>query len=288
MQFERAAAPGEENPVTLRARNGAIWCAVVFIVIVAGFGMAKAQARLEATYTATLLGIPIGDVSWTIDIQQHQFSAVASGGTAGLLRLFTEGHGTSAARGTVAGGQPVASNFSLSMVSGGWSKEVQVLFNGGKAKEYVSVQPAAPPNPDLVPLTEAHRAGVIDPITALLIRVPGSGDTAVPQACERTLAIFDGLTRYDLELNFKRLDSVKADEGYQGAAVVCSVRFSPLAGHDPDRTLIKYLAEQRDIEMWLAPLAGSRLTVPFRITIPTPVGLGVVQAVKFITVLKPA
>lgn len=275
--------------MTVRARIGAIWGAiVVLVVVVAGYGIANAQTRLEATYSATLLGVPIGDVSWTIDIQQHQFSAVVSGGTAGLLRLFSEGHGTSAAHGTVTGGQPVASNFSLNMFSGNWSQEVQVLFNGGKARERVSVQPAAPPDPSLVPLTEAHRAGVIDPITALLIRVPGSGDTTVPEACERTLAIFDGLTRYDLELAFKRLDSVKADEGYQGTAVVCSVRFSPLAGHDPDRALIKYLAEQQDIEMWLAPLAGSRLAVPFRITISTPIGPGVVQAVKFITILKPA
>lgn len=271
----------------LRTRIGAICFAVASLVIDAGFDMANAQARLEATYSATLLGIPIGDFSWTVDVQQHQFSAVASGGTGGLLRLFAEGHGTSIARGIVSGGQPVASTFSLSMFSGNWSKEVQVLFTGGKAKEHVSVEPAAP-NPNLVPLTEAHRKGVIDPITALLIRVPGSGDTAVPEACERTLAIFDGLTRYDLELAFNRLDNVKADEGYQGTVVVCSVRFSPLAGYDPDRVLIKYLAEQREIEIWLAPLAGSRLTVPYRVTIPTPIGLGIVQAIKFIALPKPA
>ena len=93
----------------LRRFVGVIWCAFAFLVIDIRFDVANAQARLEAAYTATLLGIPIGDISWTIDIQQHQFSAVASGGTAGLLRLFTEGHGTSAARGTVASGQPVAS-----------------------------------------------------------------------------------------------------------------------------------------------------------------------------------
>jgi len=60
----------------------------------------------------------------------------------------------------------------------------------------------------LVPLTEAHRTGVIDPITALVIRVPGSGDPAVPEACERTLAIFDGQTRYDLKPGFKRPENV--------------------------------------------------------------------------------
>jgi hypothetical protein len=274
--------------VLLRRFVGVIWCAFAFLVIDIRFDVANAQARLEAAYTATLLGIPIGDLSWTIDIQQHQFSAAASGGTAGILQLFSEGHGTTSARGAISGGRPNASSFSLSMFSGHWSKEVRVLFRGGRAEEHVSIQPPGPNPPPSLPLTEAHRTGAVDPITALLIRVPGSGDTAVPEACERTLPIFDGQTRFDLELAFKRLESVTTDEGYRGTVVVCSARFSPLGGYDPDRVLLKYLAGERGIELWLAPIAGSRLLVPYRITIPTPVGLGVVRAVKFVASPNPA
>ena len=62
-------------------------------------------------------------------------------------------------------------------------------------------------------------------MTASLMRVPGSGDTLVPQACQRTLAIFDGRMRYDLQLSFKRLERVSSQRGYQGVAVVCAVRF---------------------------------------------------------------
>ncbi len=275
--------------MTLPARICAIWFAVASLPVLAdaGFGLANAQERLEATYTATVLGVPIGNVFWTIDVQQNQFSASASGGTSGLLQLFAEGTGTSTAHGTISEGRPIASTFLLSMFSGDWFEERKVLFSGGKAKEHVSDQPPVP-NQNLVPLTKAHRTGVVDPITALLIRVPGSGDTFVPEACERTLAIFDGHTRYDLQLAFKRLDNVKADKGYQGTVVVCSVHFYPLAGYDPDRVLIKYLAEQRDIEMWLAPLAGSELMVPYRVSIPTPIGLGIVQAIEFVVVPKPA
>lgn len=275
--------------MTLGVRFSGILFGLAFLLGLtdAGCGFANAQGRLEAMYTATILGIPIGNVSWAVDVQQNQFSASASGGTAGLLRVFAEGHGTTAARGTVSGGRPIASTFSLNMFSGDWTEEVEVLFSGGRAKEYISGNPPAP-NPNLIPLTETHRTGVVDPITALLIRVAGTGDTAVPEACERTLAIFDGHARYNLQLAFKRLDNVTADAGYQGTVVVCSVRFSPLAGYDPDRVLIKYLANQSDIEMWLAPLAGSRLMVPYRVSIPTPIGVGVVQATQFIAVPKPA
>jgi len=31
----------------------------------------------------------------------------------------------------------------------------------------------------------------------------------------------------------------------------------------------------RDAEVWLAPISGTRVLVPFRVSIPTPLGLGV-------------
>jgi hypothetical protein len=114
--------------------------------------------------------------------------------------------------------------------------------------------------------------------------VPGSGDTFVPQACNRKLAIFDGRMRYDLQLAYKRLDRVRSEKGYQGTVVVCSVAFAPVAGHVPSRPSIRYLADQRETELWLAPIAGTRLMVPYRASLPTPFGQGVLQATQFVTV----
>ena len=93
--------------------------------------------------------------------------------------------------------------------------------------------------------------------------------------------------RFDLQHGFKRMDQVKADKGYEGPAVVCAVYFSPVAGHIPDRATIKYLVDQRRIEVWLVPIAGTRLVVPFRVAIPTPIGLGVLQATQFVSVPGP-
>lgn len=250
-------------------------------------GVARAQGKLDATYTATLSGLPIGSGSWTIDVQNDQFATAASGATSGLLRVFASGRGNSAARGTVSGGQPIASTFTSTIVTDKRSDEVRVWFSGGNLKEYLA-DPPTTPNPDRVPLTEAHRKGVADPMTAWLIRVPGTGNTFAPAVCQRTLAVFDGNMRYDLQLAFKRLDNVKSDKGYQGTVVVCSVYFFPLAGHVPERSVIKYLVAQRDIEIGLAPLAGTRLMVPYRASIPTPIGLGVLQATQFISIPQPA
>jgi hypothetical protein len=139
-----------------------------------------------------------------------------------------------------------------------------------------------------VPLIEAQKHGVQDPMTASLMRVAGNGDLLVPEACQRTLAVFDGRLRYDLQFTYKRVEMVKADKGYAGPVLVCAVTFSPVAGHDPTRTAIKYLTKLRDIEIWLAPIAGTRVLVPYRIQGPTPVGQAVLEATHFVSVPMPS
>jgi hypothetical protein len=249
------------------------------LLLDADLSFASAQAKLDAVYDVTLFGFPIGRIAWTVELRDNRYVAAASGATSGLLRIFSDGHGDVSARGTLSEGQPIASNFALKLVAGKWSDEVRILFSGDRAKEYVNAPARA--DPDDVPLTDANRKGVVDPITALLVRIPGARETVVPEACERSIAVFDGHTRYNLQLAFKRLDKVKTDTGYQGPVVVCAVKFFPVAGFNPKRFLITYLAAQHDIEIWLAPFAGSRLMVPYRVSIPTRMGLGILQATKF-------
>jgi hypothetical protein len=252
----------------------------------ASLSLAVAQTKLDASYKATLLGLPIGEITWTVELGRNRYSAAASGELAGLLRVFSDGHGNVSAEGTMPAGRPAVSDFALKVIAGRWTDEVRIVFRGGKAQEYVATPPPKP-NPNQLPLTEADRTGVVDPMTALLIAMPGSGETALPEACDRTVAIFDGHTRYDLQLAFKRTDNVKTPTGYQGPVMVCSVKFFPVAGYDPKHYLVTYLAAQPDMEVWLAPLSGSRLMVPYRLSVPTPFGLGILQAMKFESSARP-
>jgi hypothetical protein len=91
---------------------------------------------------------------------------------------------------------------------------------------------------------------------------PANGATGAnlsPDACQRTLPIFDGLLRYDVKLAYKCVDKVAADKGYAGPVVVCSVGYQPIAGHRAATALIKYLSEGREMEIAFAPYdAGAR------------------------------
>jgi hypothetical protein len=245
-----------------------------------------AQGRLDARYEATLAGIPVGKGAWTIDISDDQFTAAASGGTAGLLKAFAGGTGTGAAQGRVGNGALVATNYSASTTTSKKTETIRMILSGGNIREY-AIEPEPPVDPERIPLTDAHRRGVFDPMTGSMLRVPGSGDPLNPDACRTRAAIFDGRMRYDLKLDYKRMETVKAEKGYQGPVVVCAVYFSPIAGYIPDRAVIKYLTAQRNIEVAFAPVAGTRILVPFRMAVPTPLGTAMLEATQFITSATP-
>jgi len=248
--------------------------------------VALAQGKLDARYVASLAGVPIGRGAWVVDIAEDQYTAAASGMTTGLLRIFASGQGTGVSRGTIAAEKLVPTSYASTITADKKSDEVKMVFSGGNVKEY-AVEPPMPPNPERIPLTEAHRRGVSDPMTGSLNRVPGNADPLSEAACQRTVQVFDGRVRYDLKLAFKRMEQVKAEKGYQGPVVVCAVHFTPLAGFIPDRAAVRYLIEQRDMEAWLAPVAGTRVLVPYRFSAPTPLGQAVLQATQFVSTPQP-
>jgi hypothetical protein len=128
---------------------------------------------------------------------------------------------------------------------------------------------------------------VLDPMTGSMLRVPGHGEVLSPEACRTGTGIFDGRLRYDLKLDYKRMETVKAERGYHGPAVVCAIYFTPVAGYIPDRPVIKYLAGERRMEIAFVPIAGTRILVPFRMTIPTPFGPAMLEATSFVTSAMP-
>ncbi len=255
---------------------------VSLVATLAGAMPAQAQGRLDARYVVTLAGLPIGKGAWVIDIAEDQFTAAASGSTSGLLQVFSNGSGTGASRGQIVGGKPVPASYASNVTTDRKTEEIRISIARGNVKDY-AVLPPLIDSPERIPVTEAHRSGVHDPMTASLIRVPGNGDLMRPEACQQAISVFDGRMRYDFKLAFKRMDRVRADKGYDGPAVVCSVQFTPVSGYVPSRPAIKYLIQQRDIEVWLAPIAATRVVVPFRLIVPTPMGMGVLTATQFVT-----
>lgn len=257
----------------------------VSVLVASGQPVAAQQAgKLEATYTASLGGIPVGRGNWLVDVNGNRYSATVRGGTVGLLRIFASGEGNGSVRGSF--GAASSAIYASLLKTEKKTDSVKLLVNNGVVKD-AAVEPPIEPDDERVPITDVHRRGVADPLSASILRVPGTAAALGPEACHTT-AVFDGRTRYDLQLSYKRMDHVRSDKGYEGPVVVCAVYFKPIAGFILSRTAVKYLMQQRDMEVWLAPMAGTRVVVPYRVSIPTPIGLAVLEANDFVSTVQAA
>ena len=72
--------------------------------------------------------------------------------------------------------------------------------------------------------------------------------------------MFDGYTRFDVDLTYVGQREVSA-KGYKGPVAVCAVRYVPIAGHRRDRPPTKFMADNKDLEVWSALVAGAACAV---------------------------
>jgi hypothetical protein len=259
----------------------AVWLAPCALLAATLFATeAFAQAKLEARYRVTLAGLPIGSGGWTVNVNGNSYTMSATGETAGLASVLASGSGQATSRGVVSGTRLTPSAFNLSIKSRRNLDRIRVAMAGGAVKG-LTVDPPPRPAPDHQPLTDEHKRGVLDPISAGLLPASGGGAAVGPDVCRGTLPVFDGRQRFDLALSYKRMEQVKSERGYSGPAVVCAVRYTPLGGYYSNRTSTKFLRDSRDIEIWYAPIAGTRFVATYRIAIPTLFGQAVLQATQF-------
>ncbi len=242
-------------------------------------GAAQAQVKLEANYAISIARIPIGSASAAVELGDAAYSMSMSGRASGALRVLASGEGVLSAHGVLVAGRPQPNGFTARTITDDDTLDVKFALDAGNVTELAASPP--PPDPNRVELTAKHRRGIVDPLTALLVPAADGGNGLTEAACQRTLPVFDGRRRFDLKLAYKRMDKVKAEKGYAGPVVVCAVTFQPVAGHRSTSAMIKYLSEGREIEMALAPIAGTRLLAPFRISIANLLGNLVVQASRF-------
>ena len=239
---------------------------------------AHAQSNLDASYTISFARIRVGDINATMVVSDSEYAISARGHAGGVMKLLVDGEGSFSTHGTIKDGHPVPTTFTAKIVSNTETSDVTMLLDEGSVKELAAIPPSSS---DRVPVTKANRQGIVDPLTALLFSAAAAGEGLSQEVCRHTLPIFDGQQRYDLKLAFKRMDKVTAEKGYAGPVVVCSVSYEPIAGHRASTRLVKYLSEGRKMEIALAPVAGTRLLAPFRVSIESTLANLVIEATRF-------
>lgn len=258
------------------------------LALAAGLGLASAgvgstrlhaqtgEARVTAQFGITVAGVTIGRGAYEAAIGPDGYSIAVSARLSGLAALVSPGEGQASARGTHTGDRSNPASYTIENSAGDWRNKIDMLFRGGNVAE-LAVEPPTPPHPERVPLIADHRRGVMDPLSALIFPVAGTGETLRPEACNRTLRIFDGRQRYDITLTHKRTENVRRGD-VEGPVLVCAARYRAIAGHRLDLPGPKRLEESRDLEAWLAPVQGTRALIVFRMIVGTTAGRMTIEA----------
>lgn len=245
-------------------------------------GAAQADGRLEARYRMSLAGLELGRASFLLEVGGKSYTASGSGRVTGMMQAVSSGKGSAGSRGTVERGALSPQSFAMDAESDKKAEAIRIVINSNAVKD-VTVQPPVNPARDRIPISDGDKKNVLDPMTAALVMVPGTGDPVTPAACDRTLSIFDGRQRYDLGLAYVRTDVVRAEKGYAGPAIVCRIGYKPVSGHRPNRPAVKYMTENKDMYVWLAPVAGTRVLVPFKVSVATALGAAEMEAISFVS-----
>lgn len=240
-----------------------------------GAAMAR-EGEVQALYAASFMGIGIAKGSLSVKVERGAYAAKLHISTAGLARIVSSEESYLDAKGYV-GRTLVPSTYEL-MSRGDTVTQVSMSLGGGNVRSLKAI-PELAEYDDRVPVTAAAKRRVVDPLSAAILPIErGEGDDK--SVCDRTLPVFDGWTRYDINLSYTSTDPVDIP-GYKGDAIHCSARWVPVAGHREGTKSTEYMRDNRDLDVWFVPMAEGRVMVPSKISVQTMRGLLMVVATQF-------
>jgi Protein of unknown function (DUF3108) len=250
----------------------AVFVAALSAVPPSGAAVAR-EGEVQALYAASFMGIGIAKGALSVKVERGAYAAKLHISTAGLARIVSSEESYIDAKGYV-GRSLVPSSYEL-MSRGDTVTQVSMALGGGNVRSLKAI-PELVEHEDRVPVTAAAKRRVVDPLSAAILPVTAVGK----DVCDRTLPVFDGWTRYDIQLSYSSTDPVDIP-GYKGDAIHCSARWVPVAGHREGTKSTEYMRDNRNLDVWFVPMAEGKVMVPSKISVQTMRGLLMVVATQF-------
>ncbi len=219
-----------------------------YVISVGGTIVANAQIKLRDTGSA-----------YSLELEAN---------VTGLGQFVARGSATARVSGTSARSAYAGKEFNLQTSSSEGIVTLDVRLSGGNVTAFYMAPPLQP-RIDQVPLERRHLVGVNDMLSAFILK----GGQLDRSLCERTLNIFTGVERFDLQLRFASAETAtSARTGYQGPVILCQISYQPISGHYLNSEITTYLQASERILIWYAPLGDSGTFIPYRVLIGTSLG----------------
>ena len=239
-----------------------------------------AQAEnVRATYTLSIIGLSIGTATATGAFEPQNYKLDIGVKLTGLAALVSSTKGAATASGAMGHTGVVPAAYANTTANSYETRTVRMAMSGGAVRGLEISPPFSDPV-GRVPVTEQNKRNVLDPVSALVMSVPAGQPLVGPAACDRSIPVFDGFARYEIKLSFARSHDVQV-KGYSGPVTVCAIRYVPVAGHRPAAKATQFMADNKQMEVWLVPVERAHAVVPLRIAIMTMAGMLVVEGTEF-------
>lgn len=253
--------------------------ALLAFLLVPSAGPALANAeRLDVKYSVRMIGLPLGSAGLSANLDPANYNIEVSARLAGLATIVSRAEGVAQSSGAISQGRLVPRAYATTSSNSKETRTVRMSMTAGAVRA-VDIAPPLEPHPRRVPVTEAHKRGVVDPLSALVMPVAGRGPLTGPAACDRTLPVFDGYARFDVRLSYAGARDIRTP-AYSGPVAVCTARYTAISGHREDRASTKYMENNRNMEVWLMPVESARVVTPYKISVATQMGTVVIEATK--------
>jgi hypothetical protein len=247
-----------------------------FLLALSGAPAFAAGEQLDVKYSVRMIGLPLGTAGLSAKLDPASYNIEVSARLAGLATIVSRAQGVAQSSGSIAQGRVQPRAYATTSSNSKETRTVRMAMNGGAVRA-VDVAPPLEPNPHRVPVTEAHKRGIVDPLSALVMPVAGRGPLTGAAACDRTLPVFDGYARFDVSLSYAGTREVRAP-AYKGPVAVCTARYTAISGHRQDRASTRYMENNRSMEVWLMPVENARVVTPYKISVATQMGTVVIEA----------
>ncbi len=271
---KQISTPSKIARVTCRAL-----LSTIFVISMAQSTPALAAPQDHQTvFKVKFGGLTVGNVTFGVSVNGTDYKFTGNGKTQGLADWFAPGKAIIQSDGQLDGENLIAKKHYLSVTEDKKKAVLNMAFENGRV-EKVSLVPdkrKKRQNPKKYEVIKPHHLNqVVDPASTLIVPV-NLEDARDPNAvCGRTLKVYDGETRFDMKLSYKRNQKIST-KGYNGYAYVCKLKYVPVAGHKYKHENTKRMAANNDMEIWLAPISAGNETqsvfTAIKINIPTWLG----------------
>ncbi len=212
--------PAAAEPVTVNYR-----------MAIAGLPIGSATLALTPKGETTAIAVS-GRAGGPIDLGRMSATAVVAPGS--VTAQSRTGSGKDATEANLASrGSAGDSRFTYEGVTNRGPGRIDMTLAGSRV---TALQAAIPDNPKAVrvPVTDSHKAGVVDPLSLVGLLVTPGGTMRPEAICGRRHAVFTGQARIDMAGT--PIEDRAAAEVPQGwRALACRVTVTPVSGHRIDK-----------------------------------------------------